>query len=92
MQHDTKIRRTFLGAKLLPLLAVLISICFTSNAYAYMGPGGGISAIGSLIALVSAVLLAIVGFIWYPVKRFLRSRKSKETQLDEKLASKAEKK
>lgn len=38
-------------------------------AYAYIGPGAGITAIGTVIALIGAVFLAIVGFIWYPFKR-----------------------
>lgn len=43
-------------------------------AYAYVGPGAGITAIGTLIALVGAVLLAIVGFLWYPIKRLRAKR------------------
>ena len=30
---------------------------------AYIGPGAGLGAVGSLLALVGAVLLMIVGFI-----------------------------
>jgi hypothetical protein len=43
-------------------------------AAAYVGPGAGLSALGSLLALIAAVLVAIAGFIWYPVKRLLRRR------------------
>jgi uncharacterized membrane protein len=41
-------------------------------AHAYIGPGAGLSAIGTLVALIGAILLAIVGFVWYPLKRLLR--------------------
>jgi hypothetical protein len=44
------------------------------TAAAYVGPGAGLSALGSLLALIAAVLVAIAGFIWYPVKRLLRRR------------------
>lgn len=44
-------------------------------AMAYIGPGAGLGAIGTLIALIGAVLLAIVGFVWYPIKRMIRRRK-----------------
>lgn len=37
---------------------------------AYLGPGGALSTIGSFLALLGAVLLALVGFLWYPLKRF----------------------
>lgn len=40
-------------------------------AAAYVGPGAGLTAIGTVLALIGAVLLAIVGFVWYPVKRLL---------------------
>ena len=46
-------------------------------AYAYIGPGAGISAIGSLLALFAAILLAIVGFVWYPLKSFMKKRRKK---------------
>jgi uncharacterized membrane protein len=41
-------------------------------ALAYVGPGAGLTAIGTVFALLAAVLLAIVGFVWYPVKRLLK--------------------
>jgi len=47
-------------------------------AYAYIGPGAGITAIGTVIALIGAVLLAIVGFVWYPVKRFRAKLKERK--------------
>ena len=43
----------------------------------YIGPGGALSAIGSFLALLAAVLLALLGFVWYPIKRMLRARKAK---------------
>ena len=47
-------------------------------AFAYVGPGAGLTAIGTVLALLGAILLGIFGFIWYPVKRLLRSRKAPE--------------
>lgn len=51
-------------------------------AHAYIGPGAGVSAIGAALALVAAVFFAIVGFVWYPVKRLLRKRKAAAEQTD----------
>jgi hypothetical protein len=45
-------------------------------ACAYLGPGAGLSAIGAFVALIIGVILAFVGFIWYPVKRLMRQRKA----------------
>jgi hypothetical protein len=38
-------------------------------ALAYVGPGAGITAIGTALALIGALALAVVGFVWYPLKR-----------------------
>lgn len=58
-----------------PLAAVALTLAAPSAALAYIGPGAGISAIGTALALVAAVLLAIVGFVWYPIKRLLGGRR-----------------
>jgi len=50
-------------------------------AQAYVGPGAGLSAIGSLLALVVAVVVAIIGFLWFPVKRLLK--RGQKPTLDE---------
>ncbi len=52
------------------------------SAEAYIGPGAGITAIGTVIALIGAIVLAIVGFVWYPIKR-LRARNKKIEKTDE---------
>ena len=59
-------------AKALSALAVSCIGLMPTSADAYIGPGAGLSAIGSLVALLGAVLLVIVGFVWYPVKRLMR--------------------
>jgi hypothetical protein len=45
-------------------------------AHAYIGPGAGLGAIGTLIALIGAVFFAIVGFVWYPIKRLMRKKQA----------------
>ena len=49
-------------------------------AMAYIGPGAGLTAIGTVLALVGAVVLAIFGFVWYPIKRYMRQRKKSRTK------------
>jgi hypothetical protein len=61
------------------VLAALV-LLVPSLAHAYIGPGAGITAIGSLLALVGAVLLALVGFVWYPIKRLRRNRAKSTSQ------------
>jgi len=65
------------------LISLSMSIwLFSGQAVAYIGPGAGLSAIGSLLALLGALILAIVGFIWYPVKRLMSNRKAAKQEAD----------
>ncbi len=48
----------------------------------YLGPGSGISAIGSILALVAAIVVALVGFVWFPLKRLLGLRKRRSGQAE----------
>lgn len=57
-----------------PLLLVLI-LGQPATAFAYVGPGAGLSIIGSLLAIVAAIVVGIFGFLWFPVRRLLRKRK-----------------
>lgn len=57
-------------------LALLLA---ASPAAAYIGPGAGLGAIGTVITVIGAVLLLIVGFLWYPVKRLLGLGKAKKS-------------
>lgn len=55
-------------------------LLFPIVTHAYIGPGAGLGAIGTAIALLGALILLIVGFVWYPVKRLLRRRKTVSAQ------------
>ncbi len=69
------------------VLLLLYVAVIPGAAMAYIGPGAGLSAIGTLFAVLGAVLLAIVGFVWYPIKRLLKRRKpapSKENATSDK--------
>jgi hypothetical protein len=48
-----------------------------SPAYAYMGPGVGLSAVGALLSLVAAGAVSLLGFIWFPIKRAIRMIRSR---------------
>ena len=63
--------RLLVTAAALGGLGALVS----SPAWAYVGPGAGLTALGSVFALFAAIGLAIVGFIWYPFKRLYRKLK-----------------
>ena len=61
-------------------MAVATTLLTPCLSHAYVGPGAGLSAIGSVLALIGAMLLLIVGFVWYPVKRLLKRRKGNQSR------------
>ena len=57
---------------------VLGSLLFIPISHAYIGPGAGLGAIAVTIALLIGVLLLLLGIVWFPLKRFLKSRSKAE--------------
>lgn len=72
------------------LLAGFLLLIAPAGAYAYVGPGAGLSIVGVVLGLVAAVFFGIVGFVWYPVSRFLRARKQKQAEVQIKQEDPAE--
>ena len=60
-----------------------MALMLSDTAHAYVGPGAGLGVIGTLVAFVGAILLAIVGFVWYPIKRLLKKRKQPDLSAQE---------
>ena len=56
--------------------ALLMLLLLPATAQAYIGPGSGLVAVIVAIALVIGVGMLIFGFVWYPLKRLLKSRKA----------------
>jgi hypothetical protein len=54
------------------LILTIVFLVLPCLSHAYVGPGLGLSAIGSIIAFIGAIVLLIVGFVWYPIKRLLK--------------------
>lgn len=61
----------------------LIFLLTSLPAYAYLGPGVGLSAIGSIVAFIGTLLLLLIGFVWYPLKRLLNFTKRKRDNGEE---------
>lgn len=76
----TSKKKIFMSQLSLSLLTLGVSM----TAAAYIGPGAGISAIGSAIAFIAVILLLFIGFFWYPVKKFLNRNKIKSEESAEK--------
>ena len=61
------------------IAAMFIILLFAADGAAYVGPGAGLSAIGSLLALLAALAVTVLGFVWYPIKR-MRKKKNKKKE------------
>ena len=67
--HRTRRACTGLGCLAIGALA-------PAEALAYVGPGGGITLIGALWAVLVAVVLTVFGLVWWPLRALLRKRKA----------------
>jgi len=47
---------------------VVLADVFVAVTIAYIVPGAGLSAIGALLALVFGLIVAVFGFVWYPIR------------------------
>ncbi len=63
-------------SRFVALIAVGV-FAFPSFAHAYIGPGLALSTVGTVAALLGVILLLVIGFLWYPLKRLMRSMKSR---------------
>jgi len=48
-----------------------------SSSHAYLGPGVGGGIIAATIGIIIAILAALFGLIWFPIKKLLKKRKEK---------------
>ena len=61
------------------VLFVLTAATLATPAHAYVGPGSSLGAIGVFLGLIGTLILALVSFVWYPLKRLLRRLREKHS-------------
>ena len=62
--------------------AILLALVIGFNAapaYAYIGPGLGLGVAATIVGIVIAFLLLIVGLIWMPLRRVIRTWKARSS-------------
>ena len=64
--------------KLVILLIITSSTLISSSAYAYLGPGMGSGMVAATIGILLAIFAALLGILYYPIKRFFKNRKQKK--------------
>jgi uncharacterized YccA/Bax inhibitor family protein len=53
------------------VMVIALILVTPQVTFAYIGPGAGIAAIGTVLALIGGIILAIVACVWYPIKRLI---------------------
>lgn len=61
---------------MLKLLALLLILLAPVSAFAYIGPGAGISVLGSLLGILGTIVVAIGAILFWPVRKLLKRRKA----------------
>lgn len=56
-------------------IALTLSVVAPS-AFAYIGPGAGISVLGSLLGILATIVLAIGAILMWPLRKMMKRRKA----------------
>lgn len=62
------------------LVVFLAAMLAAAPAAAYMGPGAGLGMLGSLLAVIGAVLIAVFGILVLPIRIILKKRRKAAEQ------------
>jgi hypothetical protein len=54
------------------LLFALILLAVSSSAFAYIGPGAGVSFLGSVWAVLVGIILAVAAVLIWPIRYVIR--------------------
>lgn len=67
--------------KLYQFILVAILVLTSGSALAYVGPGAGLSVLGSTIGLLAAIGLAVAMVLVYPIKLLFKRRGRKSARV-----------
>jgi hypothetical protein len=59
------------------ILLALVLLTQVSTALAYVGPGAGMSVLGSLLSILATIVVAIGAIIIWPLRKFMKRRKAR---------------
>jgi len=57
-------------------LCMVFLLIVSMPVNAYIGPGMGGGAIAVVFGILAAIFMAIFGFVYYPIKRWIKRRKA----------------
>ncbi len=60
------------------ITVLLLLALIASPAAAYVGPGAGISVLGSLLGILATIFVAIGAILFWPIRKLMKRRKAKK--------------
>jgi hypothetical protein len=76
ISQNASLRMDYSVIAMRALAAAASLLAIPAPANAYIGPGSGLGAVGVTLAILVGVFLLLAGFVWYPLKRMIKSRKA----------------
>lgn len=77
LYKDLKMNGYCKYAAVVPFFIIFL---FSSNAFAYVGPGLASGTVAAVLGILAGIFMLIVGVIWYPIKRLYRRFISKDKE------------
>jgi hypothetical protein len=74
--------RRQLGISVAAIVPFLFFLIRPDVASAYLGPGAGLGMVGTLISVVVAIFVAILGVVLYPIRLYRKWRRNQRTDGD----------
>ena len=66
------------------ILITFFLFIYSSLSFAYLGPGIGGGIIAATLGIIIAILAALFGLIWFPVKKLINKRKENQIKKSKK--------
>ena len=61
-------------------ILILFFLVISMPSFAYVGPGMGGGLIAAVLGFFAAILLALWGILYYPIKRWLKKRRKRKDE------------
>ncbi len=65
---------------MLKILIILLLLAVSPGALAYIGPGAGISVLGSLLGILGTIVVAIGAIIFWPIRKLMKRKKQAKVE------------
>ena len=57
------------------IVLLALALLISAPAMAYIGPGAGISVLGSLLGILATIVVAIGAIVMWPLRKMLKKRR-----------------